>query len=278
MRQIGLKTLAFAGIFFQLFSFNHAYADEFVSAKTLGMQSNIRWQQIFEDAYGREIAVDVRPIMPDIEAVPVLRATKPECTADGMRSLYDPSQIQTTKEDYGTVINYADPESGDQLEVNLYSIGDRAVRVDYENLKTKLESDPTKLESFNGDTYCSNQVERTRAYLDGYTMTVQDCLDRMEGELNALFPACPFDLELMWVRVVPFRGPVMFARSGKRCKEFPFSWGRAIQFAVSAKIRFPSKSPTAGVVKNSSVGAILRNRCGTSTLMWTEVIFSIACR
>lgn len=171
-----LKALLFMGMLLQLIPCGSVRAEDLVDARTLDAQADMRWQQTFQDAYGREIAVDIRPIMPDVEAVPVLRAVKPECTADGVFGVYDPSKIKTTEEYFGTILSYADPASEDQLEIRLFSRSNGGVSVDYVNLRTEIESDPSKLESFNGETYCSNQAERTRTYLDGYEMTVQDFL------------------------------------------------------------------------------------------------------
>lgn len=243
MKRIILKALLFMGMFLPLIPCEDARAEGFVDAKTLGMQADTRWQQTIVDIYGREIAVDLRPIMPDVEAVPILRAVKPACTADGMYSLYDPSQIQTTEEDFGTILNYADSETGDRLEVRLFSIGDRAVCVDYENSKTKIESNPSKLESFNGGTYCSNQVERGRAYLDGYEMTVQDCLDTASEALNALFPVCPFDLDLMWATVVPNSRPCYVCKLRQSMRGIPVLMGASDPVRGLGDEKIPFKKP-----------------------------------
>lgn len=245
MKRYILKALVFLGMLLPLIPCGAARAEGFVDVKTLREQADMRWQQTIVDAYGREIAVDVRPIMPDAPVVPILRATKPACTADGMRALYGPSRIQTTEEDFGTILSFADPETGDRLEVRLFSDVNRSVCVDYENLKTKIEGDPSKLESLtgSGDAYCSNQVERTRAYLDGYEMTVQDCLDTASAALSALFPVCPFDLELMWVEAVPNSRPLYACRLRQKMHGIPVLMSASDPVRGLGEERIPFKKP-----------------------------------
>lgn len=219
------KILIFMGIFFQLSPCKNAYAEEFVDAKTLGMQASIYWQQTYHDVDDREIVVDIQPIIPNIEVVPVIKIRKPEYTVESIYNICDPSKTNTTEESFGTILNYSDSESGEQLEARFFKNGDKSIFVEYTNQKTKIESDPNKLESFNGDTYCSNKVERTQAYLEGYDLTVQECLDMANERLTALFPTYNIDLDLTWVEVVPNSRPCYVCTLKQKIKGIPVLMG-----------------------------------------------------
>ena len=70
-----------------------------------------RWIQNYTDTYGRQIEVDVHPMIPDVEAVPVLRVEPLDVVPD---QIHPDMPLNTTDNEEGSR-HYYDSETGDAL-------------------------------------------------------------------------------------------------------------------------------------------------------------------
>ena len=75
------------------------------------------------------------------------------------------------------ILHYQNQERNERGAVYICQEGGKLVLFEYDDLNTKINKETTKLESFSGTQYCSNEVDRLYPYLDGYDFTVQDSID-----------------------------------------------------------------------------------------------------
>lgn len=73
-----------------------------------------RWIQTYTDQKGRTVDVDISPILPDIEAVPVITVQKPENARQSVERVCISSMTTEKYEDDAIVVDYANADTGDQ--------------------------------------------------------------------------------------------------------------------------------------------------------------------
>lgn len=104
--------------------------------------------------------------------------------------------------DVCTELEYTKKEINEKWYVAIASTAMKNIVTMYENLDTKMNKTTKDMESLSGRIYCSNEVDRTKAYFDGYDMTMQDCIDMANERLRSFFPEYELDLDLMWVKII----------------------------------------------------------------------------
>lgn len=196
---------------------------EMVSVSELRSQIEAlgRWNQTYTDAYGREIAIDLAPIIPNVDSVPILVIEKPEYTIKNAFRVLQPEFSQVSEKDFGLEINSYNPDTQEEYEVAFVALSMRNAFIRYDNLATKINKTTKKLESFSGDSYCSNEIDSEHTYIQGYDMTVLDCLDLANRELNAFFPEYNLDLDLTWMTVVPNTRPCYYLNLRQQMRGIP---------------------------------------------------------
>ena len=123
-----------------------------------------RWTQTYIDQKGRTVDVDISPILPDIEAVPVITVQKPENARQNVDRVRASSMTTEKYEDDAIVVDYANADTGDQMKIQFFEITDQMIRIEYQNTKTKMQSDPNAFEATSGRAICSNEVDWAKAY------------------------------------------------------------------------------------------------------------------
>ena len=103
-------------------------------------------------------------------------------------------QEEKREEDNVIIMNYLNQDKNERGAVYICQNDGNLVLFEYDDLNTKIKKTTTKLESFSGIQYCSNEVERLYPYFDGYDFTVQDSIDYANQELGKFFP--DYDLNL----------------------------------------------------------------------------------
>jgi len=166
-----------------------------------------RWRQTYTDDYGREVAVDVAPIVPGIESVPVLTVEEIEVAEEQVFRVCERSMTTVSAEDERVVYEYMNPNTHEKMKIVLPTVGAKTFIINYEDLDTRIEEDPNVLESLTGSHFLSNEVELARAYFPDSVLRVQDCLEMAEERIGAFFPDENLKFDLMWVEVVPNSRP-----------------------------------------------------------------------
>ena len=116
-------------------------------------------------------------------------------------------QEEKREEDNVIIMNYLNQDKNERGAVYICQNDGNLVLFEYDDLNTKINKETTKLESFSGTQYCSNEVDRLYPYLDGYNFTVQDSIDYANQELGKFFPDYDLDLDITWVTIVPNTRP-----------------------------------------------------------------------
>lgn len=78
-----------------------------------------RWQQTYTDRYGREVAVDVAPIVPDVDVVSVLTARRAPFTRENVGLALDVERAQVEETDRYIRWYAEDGETGEQVGVDI---------------------------------------------------------------------------------------------------------------------------------------------------------------
>ena len=201
---------------------------ECISINELQTEANIEWKKDYVDRYGRTVSVDVTPIIPQVDKVPIQIMENQILPVENVLNIYPQSMVQEEidKIDEEVVIlHYLNQERNERGAVYICQEGGKLVLFEYDDLNTKIKKTTTKLESFSGIQYCSNEVERLYPYFDGYDFTVQDSIDCANQELGKFFPDYNLDLDIMWVTIVPNTRPCYVCTLRQKIDGIPILMG-----------------------------------------------------
>ena len=227
---------------------------ECISINELQTEANIEWKKDYVDRYGRTVSVDVTPIIPQVDKVPIQIMENQILPVENVLNIYPQSMVQEEidKVDEEVIIlHYQNQERNERGAVYICQEGGKLVLFEYDDLNTKIKKTTTKLESFSGIQYCSNEVERLYPYFDGYDFTVQDSIDCANQELGKFFPDYNLDLDIMWVTIVPNTRPCYVCTLRQKIDGIPILMGAGdIARGTNEKemgFKFPKSWKTKGV-------------------------------
>ena len=226
---------------------------ECISINELQTEANIEWKKEYVDRYGRTISVDVTPIIPQVDKVPIQIMENQILPRENVLNIYPQSMVQEEKreEDNVIIMNYLNQDKNERGAVYICQEGGKLVLFEYDDLNTKIKKTTTKLESFSGIQYCSNEVDRLYPYFDGYDFTVQDSIDCANKELGKFFPDYDLDLDMTWVTIVPNTRPCYYCKLRQKIDGIPILMGAGdITYGANEKemgFKFPKSWKTKGV-------------------------------
>ena len=227
---------------------------ECISINELQTEANIEWKKDYVDRYGRTVSVDVTPIIPQVDKVPIQIMENQILPVENVLNIYPQSMVQEEidKVDEEVIIlHYQNQERNERGAVYICQEGGKLVLFEYDDLNTKIKKTTTKLESFSGIQYCSNEVDRLYPYLDGYDFTVQDSIDYANQKLGKFFPDYDLDLDITWVTIVPNTRPCYYCKLRQKIDGIPILMGAGdITYGTDEKemeFKFPKSWKTKGV-------------------------------
>ena len=226
---------------------------ECISINELQTEANIEWKKDYVDRYGRTVSVDVTPIIPQVDKVPIQIMENQILPRENVLNIYPQSMVQEEKreEDNVIIMNYLNQDKNERGAVYICQEGGKLVLFEYDDLNTKIKKTTTKLESFSGIQYCSNEVDRLYPYFDGYDFTVQDSIDYANQELGKFFPDYDLDLDITWVTIVPNTRPCYNCTLRQKIDGIPILMGAGdITYGANEKemgFKFPKSWKTKGV-------------------------------
>ena len=227
---------------------------ECISINELQTEANIEWKKDYVDRYGRTVSVDVTPIIPQVDKVPIQIMENQILPVENVLNIYPQSMVQEEidKVDEEVIIlHYQNQERNERGAVYICQEGGKLVLFEYDDLNTKINKETTKLESFSGTQYCSNEVDRLYPYLDEYDFTVQDSIDYANQELGKFFPDYDLDLDITWVTIVPNTRPCYNCTLRQKIDGIPILMGAGdITYGANEKemgFKFPKSWKTKGV-------------------------------
>lgn len=200
---------------------------EYIGINELQTEANIEWKKEYVDRYGRTVSVDVTPIIPQVDKVPIQIMENQILPVENVLNIYPQSMVQEEKreEDNVIIMNYLNQDKNERGAVYICQNDGNLVLFEYDDLNTKIKKTTTKLESFSGIQYCSNEVEQLYPYFDGYDFTVQDSIDCANQELGKFFPDYNLDLDIMWVTIVPNTRPCYVCTLRQKIDGIPILMG-----------------------------------------------------
>ena len=225
---------------------------ECISINELQTEANIEWKKEYVDRYGRTISVDVTPIIPQVDKVPIQIMENQILPVENVLNIYPQSMVQEEKreEDNVIIMNYLNQDKNERGAVYICESDGKLVLFEYDDLNTKIKKTTTKLESFSGIQYCSNEVDRLYPYFDGYDFTVQDSIDCANKELGKFFPDYDLDLDMTWVTIVPNTRPCYYCKLRQKIDGIPILMGAGdITYGANEKemgFKFPKSWKTKG--------------------------------
>ena len=225
---------------------------ECISINELQTEANIEWKKEYVDRYGRTISVDVTPIIPQVDKVPIQIMENQILPVENVLNIYPQSMVQEEKreEDNVIIMNYLNQDKNERGAVYICQNDGNLVLFEYDDLNTKIKKTTTKLESFSGIQYCSNEVDRLYPYFDGYDFTVQDSIDCANKELGKFFPDYDLDLDMTWVTIVPNTRPCYYCKLRQKIDGIPILMGAGdITYGTDEKemeFKFPKSWKTKG--------------------------------
>ena len=226
---------------------------EYIGINELQIEANIEWKKEYVGRYGRTTSVDVTPIIPQVDKVPIQIMENQILPIENVLNIYPQSMVQKEKreEDNVIIMNYLNQEKNERGAVYICQSDGNLVLFEYDDLNTKINKETTKLESFSGIQYCSNEVDRLYPYLDGYDFTVQDSIDYANQELGKFFPDYDLDLDITWVTIVPNTRPCYNCTLRQKIDGIPILMGAGdITYGANEKemgFKFPKSWKTKGV-------------------------------
>ena len=200
---------------------------EYIGINELQTEANIEWKKDYVDRYGRTVSVDVTPIIPQVDKVPIQIMENQILPVENVLNIYPQSMVQEEKreEDNVIIMNYLNQDKNERGAVYICQNDGNLVLFEYDDLNTKIKKTTTKLESFSGIQYCSNEVERLYPYFDGYDFTVQDSIDCANKALGKFFPDYNLDLDITWAMIVPNTRPCYVCTLRQKIDGIPILMG-----------------------------------------------------
>jgi len=188
-------------------------AERYVDMATLKDQADIVWREQLTDRYGRMIAVDVAPMIDDVESVPVLSMDSPVITAENIYNVFPREEVTVTVSDGTIDYEYADGEQTVSMWIAnpdnpTYPTGEsRSFFIQARRRERESGAGASGLVIDRGMYRMPDEIDVDAAYLDGSDLTVRECL-RIAGErLAAFFPDCDFEFSLFRFSVIAAKTP-----------------------------------------------------------------------
>ena len=97
---------------------------EYIGINELQIEANIEWKKEYVDRYGRTISVDVTPIIPQVDKVPIQIMENQILPIENVLNIYPQSMVQKEKreEDNVIIMNYLNQEKNERGAVYILSL------------------------------------------------------------------------------------------------------------------------------------------------------------
>ena len=89
---------------------------EYIGINELQIEANIEWKKEYVDRYGRTTSVDVTPIIPQVDKVPIQIMENQILPIENVLNIYPQSMVQKEKreEDNVIIMNYLNQEKNER--------------------------------------------------------------------------------------------------------------------------------------------------------------------
>jgi len=162
-----------------------------------------RWTKTYTDDYGRKVEVDVAPIVPEAEKVPVLKADSPAITEENVYHVFPPESMEVTVRERAIDFTCSDQEKGEDVAIWIsnpegftYPESEWGIGIDYRKHKPAKSTKNSEVILLKG-VYCMpDEIDEEEPYLGESNFTVRQALAQAEERLSGFFPDYNMQLDL----------------------------------------------------------------------------------
>lgn len=198
--------LIFMLTFITFYHEEYCIAEKYVDISTLKKEATVSWSEQYTDKFGRQVFVDITPIIGKIERVPIIIAEKPLVSEDNIANVFDTASAKKEENEADTVWYYENKVTNEQIQASI-SKGVKNRLYILTGYKDRKNSTTPIVEVNEEYYYCSNEVDIEKEYLGEGTMSVKECLDAVLPQISAYYPDYNLDFELIWLDVVKNSNP-----------------------------------------------------------------------
>ena len=202
-----------------------------------------RWIQNYTDTYGRQIEVDVLPMIPNVEVVPVLRVEPLDVVPD---QIHPDIPLTTTNNEEGSR-HYYDSETGEWM--HLYEVCKGTICIEYANQDISSKEETGQFGSLRGRSFCLDESNPDISYKE--RSILKGCIETISNVMKKLFPDKTPEYSFIWLEEISEDVPCEVLALRQKIAGIPVLMGAGdpVAYASEEEIGFskPDRSDAAKI-------------------------------
>ena len=202
-----------------------------------------RWIQNYTDTYGRQIEVDVLPMIPDVEVVPVLRVEPLDVVPD---QIHPDMPLTTTDNEEGSRYYY-DSETGEWMHLDEVCKG--TICIEYANQDISSKGETGQFGSLRGKSFCLDESNPDISYKE--RSILKGCVETISHVMKKIFPDKTPEYSFIWLEEISEDVPCAVLALRQKIAGIPVLMGAGdpVAYAIEKEIGFskPDRSDAAKI-------------------------------
>ena len=202
-----------------------------------------RWTQTYTNAYGRQIAVDLMPMMPEVESVPIIRVEPIDVS---LAQVHPDLPLATANQEEG-FWQYRHSETGEWMR--LYEVCEGTISIEYGNRDTSSCGRLNEFGSLRGKSFCIDESNMDMPYKEKNILN--GCKKTFDHVMEILFSNEKPTYSFTWLEEVSGDVPCSVLTLRQKVEGIPVLMGAGdpVAYASEAEIGFskPDNSNDAAI-------------------------------
>ena len=202
-----------------------------------------RWIQNYTDTYGRQIEVDVLPMIPDVEVVPILRVEPLDVVPD---QIHPDIPLTTTNNEEGSR-HYYDSETGEWM--HLHEVCKGTICIEYANQDISSKGETGQFGSLRGKSFCLDESNPDISYKE--RSILKGCAETISHVMKKIFPDKTPEYSFIWLEEISEDVPCVVLALRQKIAGIPVLMGAGdpVAYASEEEIFFskPDRSDAAKI-------------------------------
>ena len=192
-----------------------------------------RWIQNYTDTYGRQIEVDVLPMIPDVEVVPILRVEPLDVVPD---QIHPDIPLTTTNNEEGSR-HYYDSETGEWM--HLHEVCKGTICIEYANQDISSKGETGQFGSLRGKSFCLDESNPDISYKE--RSILKGCAETISHVMKKIFPDKTPEYSFIWLEEISEDVPCAVLALRQKIAGIPVLMGAGdtVAYASEEEIGFP---------------------------------------
>ena len=192
-----------------------------------------RWIQNYTDTYGRQIEVDVLPMIPNVEVVPILRVEPLDVVPD---QIHPDIPLTTTNNEEGSR-HYYDSETGEWMR--LYEVCKGTICIEYANQDISSKEETGQFGSLRGKSFCLDESNPDISYKE--RSILKGCVETISHVMKKIFPDKTPEYSFIWLEEISEDVPCAVLALRQKIAGIPVLMGAGdpVAYASEEEIGFP---------------------------------------